>query len=86
MLCIRGICYDPVSVRPSVRLSVTSRCSTKTRSLGDSLASCFALEIAPFLDFVVKIRRWVWRQGLVAVVGGVRGVSDVVGMASQCCD
>jgi len=26
MLCIRGICYGPVSVRPSV----TSRCSTKT--------------------------------------------------------
>ena len=34
MLCIRGTSHGPVSVRPSVRLSVclsgTSRCSTKT--------------------------------------------------------
>jgi len=30
MLCMRGICYGPVSVRPSVCLCVTSRCSTKT--------------------------------------------------------
>jgi len=30
MLCIRGTSHAPVSVRPSVRLSVTSRCSTKT--------------------------------------------------------
>jgi len=30
MLCIRGTSYGPVSVRLSVRLSVTSRCSTKT--------------------------------------------------------
>ena len=30
MLCIRGTSHGPVSVRLSVRLSVTSRCSTKT--------------------------------------------------------
>jgi len=30
MLCIRGTSHGPVSVRPSARLSVTSRCSTKT--------------------------------------------------------
>ena len=30
MLCIRGTSYGPVSVRLSVRLSVTSRFSTKT--------------------------------------------------------
>ena len=30
MLCIRGTSHGPVSVRPSVRPSVTSRCSTKT--------------------------------------------------------
>ena len=30
MLCIRGTSHGPVSVRPSVCLSVTSRSSTKT--------------------------------------------------------
>ena len=30
MLCIRGTSHGPVSVCPSVCLSVTSRCSTKT--------------------------------------------------------
>jgi len=30
MLCIRGTSHGPVSVCPSVRPSVTSRCSTKT--------------------------------------------------------
>ena len=30
MLCIRGTSHGPVSVRPSVRLSVTSRSSAKT--------------------------------------------------------
>jgi len=30
MLCIRGTSHGPVSVRLSVRLSVTSRSSTKT--------------------------------------------------------
>jgi len=30
MLCIRGTSHGPVSVRLSVRPSVTSRCSTKT--------------------------------------------------------
>ena len=30
MLCIRGTSHGPVSVRPFVRLSVTSRSSTKT--------------------------------------------------------
>ena len=30
MLCIRGTSHGPVSVRPSVSVSVTSRCSTKT--------------------------------------------------------
>ena len=40
MLCIRGTSHDPVSVRLSVRQSVTSRCSTKTakRSCSCSLA------------------------------------------------
>ena len=31
MLCIRGTSHGPVSVRPSVRLSVTNRSSTKRR-------------------------------------------------------
>jgi len=33
MLCIRGTSHGTVSVRLSIRLSVTSRCSTKTAKL-----------------------------------------------------
>ena len=34
MLCIRDTSHGPVSVCPSVCLSVTSRCSTKTAKRG----------------------------------------------------